>query len=809
MKNTKINFITSVSIVIANMIGVGVFTSLGYQLIDLNDYRAILLIWIVGGFLALLGSFCYAELSSTFQKSGGEYHFLRISFGNYTGFLSGWTSAIVGFAAPIAAAAHAFAKYFTNVVQLDIDPIFISASLIIMITFIHAFSIKVGSRFQVYFTIGKVLLMISFIVTGFVLSKGGLPVTTENGPALIADDLLGQLKSQGFWIGLIFVSYAYSGWNASAYMIEDIKNPTKNVPRSILFGTIIVAILYTLINYVFLESTPADLLRGKTDVAHESATSLLGSSGALIISSLISFFLISSISSMIIVGPRVIKRISEDYTVFKFFAKETKNNIPQRSLLLQSIISLLILFTSSFEFIITSIGFILTIFTTLTAFAVIIMRFKEPGMHRPLKTPLYPLTPLIYCGFNLWILYFTFQEKPIHVLTGLGFLVVGSLCYFIISRRQKISAAVLLLFSMMILSCNQNKAVDEKKISENTSSREVIAVPQKDSVLDARASILAGLNNELLDVQTAAIASNMDSNWQRSYRDILLPIKNWSLNEGWASCKEGPCAIFYPFSGPDIAYAQQFFPDAKLYILAGLEPAGNEKSILFSDQPDYSSFIKNAERYFYFSRQMGFFRTADMSRQFSEKGVADILAFFLKKNNCAITDVKLKKWDVSKGDTVSLKQDEKADVCHISFTTTSNKSAQIIYFSKDLSDSNLKKDSLWLDWVTKKLENQNFKSLTKSASYLMHGSSFSKVRDFILKKSSLHIQDDSGIGFQYIRASGRKFDLYGKYTRTISLFSHSFNKDLAALYRTDLVKPLNFRIGYNIVHGESNLQVIQ
>ena len=435
MKSEKIGYLPAVSIVVANMVGVGVFTSLGFQLFDLHDYRSLILIWFVGGILALLGSFCYSELSASFPKSGGEYHFLRLSFGNHIGFLSGWTSAILGFAAPIAAAAHAFAKYFTNVVDTDLNPLFISSILILLITLIHLFSISVGSRFQVYFTIGKILLLIFFIIAGLYLTPKGIPLADINGTPLLGNvytDLLGK----GFWIGLIYVSYAYSGWNASAYMIDDIKNPTKNVPRSIISGTVVVLFLYTLVNYVFLKSSPADQLRGQEDVAYIAADHIFGKGGALIISSLISFFLISTISSMIIVGPRVIKRISDDYHSFKFFAPNSKNNIPQRALLLQSSVALLILLTSSFDFIVTSIGFVLSIFTTLTAAGSVIMRIKQPHCERPVKMPLFPLPALIYCFFNIWIIYFTLVNRPFHALSGLIFLLIGSLIYFLFVRRS-------------------------------------------------------------------------------------------------------------------------------------------------------------------------------------------------------------------------------------------------------------------------------------------------------------------------------------------------------------------------------------
>jgi len=808
LNDKKIGFLPSVSIVIANMVGVGVFTSLGFQLIDLQDYRSIIIIWLVGGFLALLGSFCYAELSSTFPKSGGEYHFLRISFGNHVGFLSGWTSAILGFAAPIAAAAHAFAKYFVNVIHTDIPPLYISASLIIGITLIHSISINVGSRFQVYFTIGKVAIMVFFIAAGLMLAKNETPLISLNGP-IFKGDLLNDLNSQGFWIGLIFVSYAYSGWNASAYMIEDIKNPVKNVPRSILLGTVGVMILYTLINYVFLKSGPIEQLKGHEDVAHIAAKFLFGDAGAMIISSFISFFLISTISSMIIVGPRVIKRIAQDYQSFDYFAKDTEKNIPLRALLLQSGISLLILITSSFEFIITSIGFILTIFTTLTALGVIIMRYKSPNTTRPLKTPLYPLPPILYCGFNIWIMYYTIMNRPNAVLIGLAFIAIGSIFYLWINRIYKSISIPIVILIIIVLAFlyNENKTKPEvKNIEEN--KIEIQTTKQPDSNLNKIASLLGGNIKSNDDANLNSIIDKLNTSWNQTTQEKFMPIRKWCIDEAIDSLYQKPYGVFYPFSGPDFPFANAFYPNGEIYILAGLEEAGNENSLVFSKDPDYKSFIKNAERYFYFSNKLGFFRTADMARQFSEKGVIDILAFYLNKSNCQIVSMELMKWNSVAGQPEKIQPNEKTNVCYVEFLNPENKISELYFFKKDLSDEGLKSDSIWLNWVDKKMNKKTIVSLTKSASYLMHNSQFSMVRNYILEKSKVHIQDDTGIDFDNIVKSKRKYKLFGKYTRTISLFKYAFNQNLKNEYSNDSVKTLPFKIGYNAAHGESNLQVL-
>ncbi|MFM7015144.1 MAG: APC family permease [Bacteroidota bacterium] len=425
----KIKFPAAFSLVVANMVGVGIFTSLGFQLFGLSDYRVILTLWILGGGLALMGSFCYSELSAAFPRSGGEYNFLSEAFGRITGFLSGWVSITLGFSAPIAAAAHAFSKYFSHVLPLSFNADVVAVFIIVSITVIHLFKKNIGANFQVLLTSAKIALMLVFIICGLCFS------THTNHLVTIAN-FKGELFNSAFWVSLIYVSYAYSGWNASAYMIDEIENPKRNVPRSIITGTLVVMLLYVLINFVFLISAPADALRGKEDVAFVAADFIFNSDGAIIIGGLISFFLVSTISSMVVVGPRVISRIAQDFTELHFLAKFSRYDVPVRAIILQSIIAIVILLTTDFQFIITCIGFVLTLFTTLTAAGLIWLRIKKPNVDRPVKVPFYPYLPLIYIVFNVWIMFYLLQNKPYESGLGLLLVLVGAIFYKLMSKNK-------------------------------------------------------------------------------------------------------------------------------------------------------------------------------------------------------------------------------------------------------------------------------------------------------------------------------------------------------------------------------------
>lgn len=421
---SKIGLYTALSLVVANMVGTGVFTSLGFQLLGISDFSAIMLLWIAGGVIALFGSFAYSELGAAIPRSGGEYRFLSEIYHPLVGFLSGWISATIGFAAPVAAAAWALGKY-VNTIYPTASAQLIGAAVIVLITIIQSLNYKVGNGFQSVSTTLKIVLILVLIVCGLFYVN---PVAIS---VLPTENTWRDVTGASFAISLVYVSYAYSGWNASSYIAGEMKNPKRNIPLSILGGTILVSALYILLNYVFLKTAPVAEMRGVAEVAFVSAKHIFGEAGSKLISAMISLLLVSTISSMIIVGPRVIHAMGEDYPLFALLTRKNKNDIPVSAIMLQSIISLVLLFTSSFDSIITCISFTLTLFSTLTVFGVIIYRIRKPEMERPYKTFGYPYTPLIYLAINIWFLYFVFVGKTEESLVGLGIVALGAVVYFV------------------------------------------------------------------------------------------------------------------------------------------------------------------------------------------------------------------------------------------------------------------------------------------------------------------------------------------------------------------------------------------
>ena len=427
--NQAIGLFTATCIVVANMIGTGVFTSLGFQVVDIKSGFTLLFLWLVGGIFALCGALSYGELGAAMPYSGGEYYYLSRIYHPVVGFLSGWVSVTVGFAAPIAAAAMALGAYFKSVFPL-VSSIAIALGVVIAVSLIHGKSKTFGSYFQQIFTILKVLLIVVLIVCGLSLSEsqqlGFLPSTGD----------VNLIFSSPFAISLVYVTYSYSGWNAAVYLASEVEEPEKNLPRSLIGGTLIVMGLYLLLNFIFLHTTPINKLVGELEIGYIAANQIFGGVGAKIMGILISLGLISSISSMVLAGPRVTQAIGEDIPLFKLLAKKNSSGIPYLAILLQLFLVTVFILTSSFEAVLTYLGFTLTLSSFITVLGVFVYRFRYPEAPRPYQTWGYPFTPLIFLGISSWMLVFLLIDKPAESVTGMLTMLAGLIVYFVASKNK-------------------------------------------------------------------------------------------------------------------------------------------------------------------------------------------------------------------------------------------------------------------------------------------------------------------------------------------------------------------------------------
>lgn len=424
---------TVTAVVVANMIGTGVFTSLGFQLIDLQSGFVLLMLWFVGGITALAGAMTYAELGAALPRSGGEYNFLSRIYHPAAGFVSGWVSATIGFAAPTALAAITFAAYGTSALPGETGEWtrrLIAVALVLILTVVHAASRRGSGGLQVVFTVLKVSVIVLFSAAALLVVEEPQPMSFMPGDG---DGAL--LASGAFAVSLIYVSYAYTGWNAATYLSSELENPQKSLPLILFSGTFVVMLLYVLLNFVFLRVASVEAMTGQVEVGYIAAESAFGDLGGRFTGLVLALLLISTVSAMTIAGPRVLQVIGEDIRGLAFLAKTNEDGLPSRAIFLQSALTVVFILTSTFESILVFSGFTLALNSFATVFGVFVLRWRQPELERPYRTFGYPITPLIYLALTGWTLYFVLQERATQGLFGLALVASGLLVYWLTNRR--------------------------------------------------------------------------------------------------------------------------------------------------------------------------------------------------------------------------------------------------------------------------------------------------------------------------------------------------------------------------------------
>jgi APA family basic amino acid/polyamine antiporter len=419
---SKITWLTATSIVVADMVGVGVFTSLGFQVKDITSGFALLALWIVGGVVAMCGAICYAELALMFPRSSGEYNFLRRIYHPAFGFMAGFLSATVGFAAPTALAAMAFGVYFKAIIP-GVNPLLPGLAVVWIISFVHLRGMQYGSAFHNLWTALKLLLIVGFLAAGLLL---GTRQPISFAPS--ASDI-SFVTSVPFAISLVFVMYSYSGWNAATYIIGEIKEPNRSLPRALFLGTLIVIGLYVGLNAVFLAVTPIQDLAGQIDVAMIAGTHLFGEVGGRIVGILICLGLVSSISAMMWIGPRVTMTMGEDMPLLRAFSRRSDKGVPANAIILQLLISTLLLASQSFDAVLEFVQFSLTFCSFFTVLGVIKMRITHPNIPRPYRARGYPVTPVVFLTVMLWMMYYLVVNRPVQSLAGFAMMLSGVAIY--------------------------------------------------------------------------------------------------------------------------------------------------------------------------------------------------------------------------------------------------------------------------------------------------------------------------------------------------------------------------------------------
>jgi APA family basic amino acid/polyamine antiporter len=426
----SIGYSTATAIVIASMIGTGVFTTLGLQAQEIQTDFALLCLWGVGGLIAMTGALSYGELAAAMPRSGGEYQYLTNIYHPVLGTAAGWISVSIGFAAPSALAAMALGRYATAF--SDLSPVWIAVLTIATITAFHAFSVRTGRLFHNVTTGMKLALIVLFCIAGLLVE----PVKS----VAVTPSLSGwrEVFSPAFAFSLIYVSYAYSGWNAATYVAGEVWHPQRTLPAALFHGTLLVAAFYLLLNFVFLRTIPLSQLSGKIEVGALSANYIFGGHGGLLISAMICVLLVSTISAMVMAGPRVLQVAGEDLPRLRPLAKRTRRGAPLRAIMLQQLLAIVFVLTDSFEGVLSYAGFTLNLMALLTVAGVFVLRYTAPDLPRPYRVWGYPFTPAVFVLLNVVILVFVLQARPVAACASLLTVLAGVLLALLHKRRTSL-----------------------------------------------------------------------------------------------------------------------------------------------------------------------------------------------------------------------------------------------------------------------------------------------------------------------------------------------------------------------------------
>lgn len=405
------------------MIGAGVFTTSGYALADLGSPVIVLVAWAVGGVIALCGALSYAALAELIPGNGGEYLFLSRALHPLVGFLAGWTSLLAGFTAPIAVAAHGLEAYTQGFFGLDLPAGLLGAGAILLAGLTHGIARAPGLRLQDAAVAIKLVAIIAFIVAGAVVLGSAAPASSpvlEPSPASFS----------AFAVTLVWISFAYSGWNAAVYISGELEDPSRTLPRAMIIATLGVSGIYLALNAVFLFSAPLSALAGKAEIGAIAAEALGGRWARAALSGVVALGLLTSISAMVMVGPRVYAQMAKDGVFPRFFGAE--GEAPHRAIALQIGLALVAFFVSDLRDLLLYTGFLLSISAAATVACLFLPMARVDG--RVSKLPITPWVPILFIVMTLGSAGFMVLREPAQAASGLATLGLGGVVYYGVGR---------------------------------------------------------------------------------------------------------------------------------------------------------------------------------------------------------------------------------------------------------------------------------------------------------------------------------------------------------------------------------------
>jgi basic amino acid/polyamine antiporter, APA family len=450
----RLNLFDATMIIVGNIIGVGIFTTTGLIADALPNPTLIICVWILGGLLTLCGALTYAELGAALPRAGGEYVFVKEAYGPLFGFLNGWTYFSVVNPGSIAALAIGLSfnvqRFWPRIsltadlasVQLGglswgISPGQVLAILIILLfSTINYCGVRAGSLTQNLLTLAKLGAILAIAILGLLLGQGNWRHLSMTQSVTAPAGLLGPLS-----LAMVAVIFAFTGWFTSTYVASEIKEPERNVPYSIIWGTIIVMVVYVLINVAYLYALPVGQMKGVINIAEAAARALFGDSASVCVSLAIIVSILGAINSVVLTAPRIYFAMARDGLFFPAAAQvHPKFRTPANSIVIQAIWSCILVLSGSFSQLLTYTVVAMLAFSIMTGSANLVLRRNRPDLGRPYRTFGFPWVPGVFVASYVLILVNTVISRPKEGLLGLAIVAMGVPVYFYWKKRPRVDA---------------------------------------------------------------------------------------------------------------------------------------------------------------------------------------------------------------------------------------------------------------------------------------------------------------------------------------------------------------------------------
>jgi APA family basic amino acid/polyamine antiporter len=445
----QIGLFDAIMLISGDMFGTGIFIATGVIAATLPSPGGILLVWLLGGLLALAGALSCAELSASLPYAGGDYNYIKAAYGKLMGFLSGWSSFLVTFSGAIAFLAvtfNGFMSFFFPV--LGSTEAFFSATLpglaftitpgtifsmavVILISALHCIGVRQGTLIQNVLSLLKIAALLGIILLGVFIGKGD---TAHFRPFFDWDKIT---NSSLFAAAFIPVIFAYSGWNAIIYIAGEVKQPERNLPRALLWANLIVIALYLAVNMVYIYAVPVTEMKGALRVSEVATSALFGHQTSVWITAVITVSILGALNVVTMLGPRIYYAMARDGVFFRGLAKVHPTfNTPMNAIILQCVWACFLLVTGTFGTLFTYVSVIITLFSAFTVGSVIVLRYKRPDLPRPYKLWGYPVVPILFIAIHLWIVWGSVTENPFESLMGLFIVCLGIPAYLLWRSRN-------------------------------------------------------------------------------------------------------------------------------------------------------------------------------------------------------------------------------------------------------------------------------------------------------------------------------------------------------------------------------------